>query len=275
MIDFSGMDIVKSSSYKEPFKILEKEVLPYREKDAKKQEEENKGILEKDENAKVNKHHLTFFKKWWQPAYGREDLLIELKKIKRYIACSGVSKRNIFEFVSSEIVPNAAVFAFIFEDDYSFGVIQSIIHWEWWKAKCSTFETRLRYTPNTVWDTFAWPQSPTKEQVKKVANAARELRKARTKALQDHSYTLRDLYRVLEQPGKNHLRDLHTALDKEVMNAYGFNEHDDILTKLLELNLQVSSNEKENNPVQSPGLPDFIRNKEDYISDDCIKFEWE
>jgi SAM-dependent methyltransferase len=275
MIDFTGMDIIKASSYKEPFKILAQKVLPERELYAKNQEQENIGILERDKKSKVNKHHLTFFKQWWQPAYGREDLLNELKNLKRYIACSGVSKRNIFEFVSSEIIPNAAIFAFVFEDDYSFGIIQSNVHWIWWKARCSTFETRLRYTSNTVWDAFPFPQTPTETQIKKVAVAAKTLRDARNKAMKDHVMSLRDLYRLLEQPGKNHIKDLHTALDKAVMEAYGFNEQEDLLAQLLALNLQVAQNEKEGKAVQPPGLPGFIKNKEEYISDDCVRFEWE
>lgn len=34
--------------------------------------------------------------------------------------------------------------------------------------------------------------------------------------------SLRDLYRLIEQPGKNPIKDLHTTLDKAVVEAYGF-----------------------------------------------------
>ena len=101
------------------------------------------------------------------------------------------------------------MFAFGFEDDYSFGVIQSIVHWEWWKARCSTFKGDLRYTPNTVWDTFPWPQAPSERQVRKVADAAKALHAERTKTTKHYHLSLRDLYRLLEQPGKNVIKDLH------------------------------------------------------------------
>ncbi len=202
-------------------------------------------------------------------------MLEEIDKLGKYVACSGVSKRNIFEFICSEITPNASIIAFLFNDDYSFGIIQSSIHFEWWKAKCSTLKGDFRYTANTVWDTFPFPQTPTEAQIKKVAAAAKALRDARNKAMKDHVMSLRDLYRLLEQPGKNHIRDLHTTLDKAVMEAYDFNEDEDLLTQLLALNLQVAQNEKDGKPVQPPGLPGFITNKDEYVSDDCVRFEWE
>ena len=93
--------------------------------------------------------------------------------------------------------------------------------------------------------------------------------------MKDHVMSLRDLYRLLEQPGKNPIKDLHTNLDKAVMEAYGFNEKKDLLAQLLALNLQVAQNEKEGKPVQPPGLPAFVKNKEEYVSEDCVRFEWE
>ena len=92
--------------------------------------------------------------------------------------------------------------------------------------------------------------------------------------------SLRDLYRLLEQPGKNPIKDLQAALDKAVLEAYGFSDKEDILAQLLALNLTVAEKEKKGDPsagsgVQSPGLPEFVKNKEQYVSDDCVRFEWE
>ena len=70
-------------------------------------------------------------------------------------------------------------------------------------------------------------------------------------------------------------QDLHTALDKAVLEAYGFDDKKDILSQLLALNLLVADKENRKEKVQPPGLPDWVKNKNDYISDDCVKFEWE
>lgn len=59
------------------------------------------------------------------------------------------------------------------------------------------------------------------------------------------------------------------------MEAYGFSDKQDILSRLLELNLQVAETEKKGGKVQAPGLPEWVKNKEQYVTDDCVKFEWE
>ena len=275
VIDFSLMNILQSSSYKKLFEIITKKVLPKRKEDAEKEIEANKKLAEKNPKAKLAKSYQQYFDSWWHIIGKRPELLEKLKDSKRYIACSRVSLRPIFELISTEIRPNDSLIAFVFEDDYSFGILQSKFHWEWWKAKCSTLESRFRYTIDPVWDTFPWPQSPTEPQIKKIAAAAKALRSARTQALQTHNMSLRDLYRLLEQPGANPIKDLHAALDKAVMEAYGFNDKEDLLKQLLELNLRVADKESRKEKVQPPGLPDWVQHKEEYVSDDCVRFKWE
>ncbi len=102
-----------------------------------------------------------------------------IEKLTRYIVCGRVTKRPIFEFISPDIHPNDACMVFPFEDDYSFGILQSAIHWAWFIAKCSTLTERFRYTSDTVFDTFPWPQTPTSTQIASVAEAARNLRTTR------------------------------------------------------------------------------------------------
>ena len=40
----------------------------------------------------------------------------------------------------------------------SVGILQSGTHWAWFRAKYSTLTERFRYTSDTVFDTFPWPQ---------------------------------------------------------------------------------------------------------------------
>jgi hypothetical protein len=281
VIDFTLKNVFEASAYKEIFKVIETRVLPTREAAAKEQEEENKKALEHNSKAKVNKHHINFLKSWWKLGYGREDMLEQKNNLERYIACARVTQRPIFEFFSSEINPNDKLMAFMFEDDYSFGIIQSNIHWQWFMANCTTLGETPNYNTASIWDTFPWPQNPSEKQVKKVADAAREFHLQRTKAMQQYHYSLRDLYRIIEQPGKNPIKDLQLCLDKAVIEAYGFDtkgktaDTNFILENLLQLNLEVSAKEKKGEAVTPPGLPSYIKNKEDYVTDDCVKFELE
>lgn len=43
------------------------------------------------------------------------------------------------------------------------------------------------------------------------------------------SWSLRELYRSLETPGHNRLRDAHAALESAVMAAYGMKDGEDTL----------------------------------------------
>lgn len=272
VLDFTTKDIFEAANYKESFKIISESVLPDREARAKEQEEKNNEILEKNPKAKVNKHHINFYNSWWKLSYGREDMLKTISTLKRYIATPQVSKRQIFEFISTDINPNAALMVFPLEDDYSFGVITSSYHWEWWKAKCSTLKGDYRYTTNTVWDTFPFPQKPTIEEIKKVSKASKKLRDKRNEVMEKYNYSLRDLYRLIEQHGKNPIKDLHNELDEAVRVAYGFAKKKDVLQQLLDLNLKVADHESKGEKIQAPGLPDWIEDKTEFITSDCVRF---
>lgn len=271
VIDFTNMDVIEAASYKEPYEIIKNTVLPEREAKAKVQEEENMIAFEKNSKVKVNKHHINFYNKWWNLSYGREDMIKAIKSINRYISVPQVSKRPTFEFISSEINPNAALMVFPFNDDYTFGIIQSSIHWEWWKANCSTLKGDYRYTTNTVWDTFPFPQTPSINDVRKVANAAKELRHKRNELMIKYNYSLRDLYRILEEPGANPLKDLHQKLDDAVLAAYRFGKRKELLSQLLELNFDIAEKIENKEKVQGPGLPECVINKNEFVSTDCVE----
>jgi hypothetical protein len=100
-----------------------------------------------------------------------------------------------------------------------------------------------------------------------------QLHRERTKTLKDNNMSLRDLYRLLEQPGKNPIKDLHTALDKAVVAAYGFDEKQDLLSQLLQLNQSVATQEEKGERVQAPGWPQHIQGKEKFVTEDCVRFE--
>jgi hypothetical protein len=161
---------------------------------------------------------------------------------------------------------------FAFEDDYSFGIINSYVHWIWFCEKCSTLKGDWRYTTESVWDTFPWPQNPSKKQIEDIAKASKTLRDERNKIMNDNKLSLRDLFRNLEKPGKNIIKDLQHALDEAVLEAYGFDASSDLLAQLLELNYQVAAKEAAGEKIQSPGLPDWFENREQIVTDDCIRF---
>jgi N-6 DNA Methylase len=192
VIDFSGRTILVAKTFGPAIDRIENMVLPARQKAAEKEEMRNEEARADNPNARVNHHHQNFLKKWWLFSYPRERLMKSLRFLPRYVACSRVTKRPIFVFVSNEISPNDALQVFTFADDYSFGVLQSDVHWRWFVERCSTLKGDFRYTSNTVYNSFPWPQEPMMEHVRDIAQAARDLRQLRVEVMEEHGYTLRD-----------------------------------------------------------------------------------
>jgi hypothetical protein len=271
VIDFHPRDLIESSKYTTAFEVIKKLVLPARQQAAKKEEDRNKDVLKDNPEAKVNLRHANFLKQWWLLSWAREEMIEKIKKLTRYIVCGQVTKRPIFEFVSPEIHPNAACMVFPFEDDYSFGVLQSNIHWAWFVAKCSTLTERFRYTSDTVFDTFPWPQAPTPADVVLVSEASRTLRTVRRKSMQEAGLNLRKLSRLVELPGRNSLKTAQEELDAAVRLAYGMPANDNALPFLLSLNAEVSLQEGKGIPVQAPGPPSSTQDLAQLVSKDRME----
>jgi len=123
-------------------------------------------------------------------------------------------------------------------------------------------------------DTFPWPQKPSAEQIRAVADAACALCALRRQIIDDNGWSLRNLYRTLETPGDNKLRDAHAALDTAVRAAYGLKEKEDILAFLLTLNLELAEKESKGTAITPPGLPSSIAKPAEFISKDCLTAVW-
>jgi hypothetical protein len=274
-IDFSPNSEAKSRQYKTLFSRVRSQVKPKRKQAREEEIKRNQIILKNTPNARVNHHHENFYKRWWLFSYPRPELIQKLARMGRYIACGQVMKRPIFEFISTEIRPNAALMVFTFEDDYSFGILQSSLHWLWVTNRCSTLKRDFRYTSHSVFDTFPWPQSPTIEQIEAIAAAAVALRHLRREQMHTDRLSLRELYRSLDQPGDTALHHAHAQLDACVRHAYGLTDRDAPLTFLLNLNTTIAHREANHQPVTAPGLPPIVLADPTQIrrftSTDCIR----
>ena len=108
------------------------------------------------------------------------------------------------------------------------------------------------------------------KQIDAVAAAACELRRVRAEALPKMKGGLRALYRTLELPGANPLKDAHAALDTAVLAAYSFTAKKDLLAQLLALNQQVAAKIERGEPVTAPGVPNNYPDAEKLVTEDCI-----
>ena len=100
--------------------------------------------------------------------------------------------------------------------------------------------------------------------------AGREVRRIRAEALPKLKGGLRALYRTLELPGANPLKDAHAALDAAVLAAYGFSPKADLLAQLLALNQTVATRIARAEPVTAPGIPSSFPDHARLLTGDCI-----
>ncbi|MCE0487371.1 DNA methyltransferase [Ornithinimicrobium sediminis] len=243
------------AKYPKLLTFLEPTAMQDRQFKAQKQAAVNREILQANPRARVNVHHIRFADHWWMLGYRRADMLEALDGFPRYIALTRTSSElrgPVFTFVDPGWHISDSAVAFPFADDYSLGILQSNLHTEWFREKCTTLETRLTYTAKNVGGHFPWPQDPHPDAAERVARAAAAIVDHRAAAFGD-GRTLAQQYDVLRRPGRSTLRDLHTELDSAVLEAYGLDPAIDVLTQLLALNHLVAERERAGEAVTRPG----------------------
>ena len=246
VIDFQKMDVFDAKHFEAPFRRIEKTVLPHVTGYAERERERTGESTGQDQ---------TWLRSWWQHFRCRKEMVDAIGRLSRFLACA--RSRSVRSSASS--IPTFGPIIRL-KHLRSMTITASAssspnAHWQWFIAKCSKLKSDFRYTPESVFDTFPWPQSPTVEQIDSVAQAGREVRRVRSEALEKIKGGLRAVYRTLELPGKNPLKDAHAALDAAVLGAYGFSARKDLLAQLLGLNLQVASRLDAGEAVTAPGLP--------------------
>lgn len=264
IIDLGQRDMLAAAPYATAFGILQERVMP--------------DVLAKAEAEKLatgleTTRWTRMAQRWWQFRDWMPGTVAAVNARARYIVCPRVTKRPTFAFVSREIRPDMQLMVFAFDDDYSYGILQSSAHWAWLVAKCSKLKADFRYTAESVFDTLPWPQSPNEKALLAVAAAGREIRRIRDETLTKLKGGLRALYRTLELPGANPLKDAHAVLDAAVLAAYGFNSKADLLAQLLDLNQQVAARITAGEPVTAPGLPLPPEEHGKFVTSDCITIE--
>jgi hypothetical protein len=261
IIDFGQRDMLDAMEYQAAFQIVKERVM---------NDVLARADTEKTATGKDSTRWTRMAERWWLFRDYQPGMMAVVAKLSRYIVCPRITKRPVFAFLSSSVHADGKLAVFAFQDDYSFGVLQSSTHWLWFTTKCGKLTERFCYTGDTVFSTFPWPQAATAKQVQAIANAGREIRRVRAEALLKVKGGLRALYRMLELPGANPLKDAHAALDAAVLAAYGFSAKKDLLAQLLALNLEVAAKIGRGEPVTAPGVPKDYPDAKELVTTDCI-----
>lgn len=200
----------RARQYPDCFAIVEAKVKPERQKLAKK-------------DYATAKRRAQY---WWQYAADAKELYRTITPLERVLAISRVSDTAVPLFVPTGQVLSDATVVFAYDDDFHLAVLTSGFHWCWAIRFASSLETRVRYTPSDVFETF--PQPPETECV---AAAGRALDEYRRPLMVERDLGLTGLYNLFHDPAVDddavaRLRDLHVEVDLAVRDAYGWSDLD-------------------------------------------------
>lgn len=223
VINFFDWSIDKAREFKEAFSIIESKVKPEREK-------------QKD---KISKE------KWWQYLRRRPELYETIRKNERVLVLAQTSKYLAPCFIPNRQVYSTALIVFKSEDFGHYAVIQSNIHEVWARKYSSSLESRMRYTPSDVYDTFPFERdSKLNNELDSIGKAYHEQRSEIMCSLKIGLTRVYNLFHQkfitsvdIEKVSKQNkdisekalvkiaeLRGLHKQMDEAVLNAYGWND---------------------------------------------------
>jgi len=255
VINFSGMEQLDArANFPALFQHVKESVLPERRAEAEREARRNEEARRQNPKARINRHHEKFLKHWWQPKYGRREMVVKLRSLPRYIVLGRVGSLTVLSFVASPVLPGDSLQVFSHSDDYSFGILSSTLHRHWMLERCSSLGAAPRYTSRTVYQTFPWPQSPSDEAVLGVAKAASTLLAERERIRRDFGLTLREMHEGAED-GAHPLADAQAVLDGAVCRAFALPRLTDDPTFLLELNATLADKEQRDEAIDGPGVP--------------------
>ena len=165
--------------------------------------------------------------RWWHYAEKRPGLYAVIAGINRMLALSSVGQHAAFVFLPTQMVYSHALIVFPLNTHAAFSALQSRPHEIWTRFFGSSMKDDLRYTPSDCFETFPFPAD---------WQAHPDL-EATGKAYYDHRATLMvqrnegltKIYNRFHDPNETdpdiaQLRTLHAAMDRAVLNAYGWTD---------------------------------------------------
>ncbi|MDQ3989951.1 MAG: hypothetical protein M3291_12290 [Actinomycetota bacterium] len=191
--------------------------------------------------------------RWWQFGEKAVGMRAALAGRSRYIAAGRLAKRLNLAWQDAAVCPSDLIYVFAFDDDFSMGVLLSRAHGAWAKARDSTFETRLRYTPTSGFATFPWPSPTAPAARQRVADASVALLARRAEICLGRQIGLTRLYNELGDGAYQDLAALHRELDEAVAACYGWPtrmalDGNELVRRLLALNTEIASGARDYEP---------------------------
>ncbi|MCK4412562.1 MAG: N-6 DNA methylase, partial [Candidatus Eisenbacteria sp.] len=168
---------------------------------------------------------------WWQFERTRPQMRAATAGLRRVLMHPFTSTNLAFAFVPSTTVVVTPHIVFANESDTLFCALQSRPHEIWARFFGSSMKDDLRYTPSDCFETFPFPENW--EIHPALEAAGKECYEFRADLMVRNDEGLTKTYNRFHDPDERdpeilELRGLHAAMDRAVLDAYGWS---DILTE--------------------------------------------
>jgi hypothetical protein len=167
--------------------------------------------------------------RWWWFGHQSKELYEAIRHRARVLACSQTSKYLSFAFLPARSVFSHKTRIVALDTFSAFSVLQSRVHQEWAYFRGSTMKDDPVYVPSDCFETFPFPANWTAASSLEVAgNKYYELRAS---SMIEKQEGLTKIYNRFHDPEERDpeimkLRELHAAMDRAVLDAYGWRDFD-------------------------------------------------
>jgi hypothetical protein len=165
---------------------------------------------------------------WWF-FNRRTQQYLRARALPRVLVRSAVSEHHAFRWMSPQVVFSHNVFILIESSSAAFALLHSRVHEEWVKLTSSSLEDRQGYRPSDCLETFAMPEGWRSNSV--IESIGTTYTDFRDGMMLQKGQGLTAIYNDFHNPDQCdaeilNLRELHTAMDRAVLDAYGWTDID-------------------------------------------------
>ncbi len=163
-------------------------------------------------------------KYWWHYAEKRPGLRAAIHGLERVLVTPQTSKHRVFALLPNGLIYDKQLYVFAMPTFSSFGVLQSRCHEVWSLFFGSSLEDRPLYTLTGCFQTFPFPQ-----QLPALEDTGAAYYHARAALMVRNDEGLTMTYNRFHDPDEHSpdilkFRDLHAAMDRVVLEAYGWED---------------------------------------------------
>lgn len=183
----------------------------------------------KPERAKLTKNPIgrKRAKYWWQYGSLAKELYAAIAGLERVLVIARVSNSFAFTFLPRDVVCNEKIVVFPFSNSAAFCALQARIHEIWGRFFNSSLKDDMQYTPSDCFETFPFPENWESHPALEAAGKA--YYEFRAALMIRNNEGLTKTYNRFHDPDETDpdilkLRELHAAMDRAVLDAYGWSD---------------------------------------------------